>query len=396
MSQQEDSELQFCERHVRWFVSFLAEPSLVGEELDSICSTLEGKIESALVEDSAIDKLALDVEISWNHIAEMNLGEMTWLGVLKIQTDLGHAPIDIKEIQNVSIRLSKVLMKNFEDLNEQGRIMFDIDSPLYVILSADKTEPKVESWDTPTIQRYKKALGPLLGLYSGQWPDYNDELYNRRIENNLSNRTSELHFYARNSAFLYIEGEGYEKYWNYVEAVMDPPLVRARGVIFVMLKLQELIQRFLQELPDLKTQDICIIEEKQAELEKTKRSLMQLIAFIRREEMINMRAHARALNDHLINIFRIEEVLVHVTDALKNVNESIQLVYEEKNRYLQERQERLFLYLNIILGASIVTEAINIMIAPIETTPEYLAIRYAMALSIIAMFVFIVYRIIKK
>jgi len=78
------------------------------------------------------------------------------------------------------------------------------------------------------------------------------------------------------------------------------------------------------------------------------------------------------------------------------VNESIQLVYEEKNRYLQERQERLFLYLNIILGASIVTEAINIMIAPIETTPEYLAIRYAMALSIIAMFLFIVYRIIKK
>ena len=298
MSRQEDTskdetELQFGERHVRWFVIFFAEPGLVGDELDAICSSFEGKIERALIEDSAIDKLALDVEVSWSHIAEMNMEEMTWLGVLKIQTDLAHAKIDVKEIQNVSIRLSKVLVKNFEDLNRQGRIMFDIDSPLYVVLSTDKTEPKVEKWDTQTIQRHKKALGPYLGLYSGQWPDYSDVLYNRRIENNLSNRTSELHFYSRNSAFIHIEGDGYAKYWNYVEDVMDPPLVRARGVIFVMLKLQDLIQRFLQELPDLRLQDISIIEEKQAELEKTNLSLMQLIAVIRREDMVNMRAHAR-------------------------------------------------------------------------------------------------------
>lgn len=392
----EDAELQFHIRHVRWFVNFFAEPNLVGEELDTICSNLAGKIESALIEDSAIDKLALDVEVSWSNIAEMNLEEMTWLGVLKIQTDLAHASIDIKDIQNVSIRLSKVLMKNFADLNRQGRIMFDIDSPLYVVLSTDKTEPKVEAWDAPTIQQHKKALGPYLGLYSGQWPDYSDELYNRRIESNLSNRTTELHFYARNSAFIYIEGEGYEKYWNYVEDVMDPPLVRARGVIFVMLKLQELIQRFLRELPELRMQDISIIEEKQAELEKTNRSLMQLIAIIRREEMVNMRAHARALNDHLINLFRIEEVLSNVTNELYYVHEAIQLVYEEKNRDLQERQERLFLYLSIILGASVVTEAINILISPFEGLFGFYWIRYSMALAIIAIFGFILYRIFKK
>ncbi|MFW9793790.1 MAG: hypothetical protein ACFFEE_05805, partial [Candidatus Thorarchaeota archaeon] len=209
-------------------------------------------------------------------------------------------------------------------------------------------------------------------------------------------RTTELHFYARNSAFLYIEGEGYEKYWNYVEEVMDPPLVRARGVIFVMLKLQELIQRFLQDLPDLKMEDISIIEEKQAELEKTNRSLMQLVAVIRREEMVNMRAHARALNDHLIRIFRIEEVLSNVSNELRYVHESVQSINEEKNRKLQERQERLFLYLNIILGASILTEAINIMIAPFEDTIEFLLIRYSMALSIIAMFGFILFRILRK
>ncbi|MHA2603413.1 MAG: hypothetical protein AM324_014930, partial [Candidatus Thorarchaeota archaeon SMTZ1-83] len=268
--------------------------------------------------------------------------------------------------------------------------------PLYVVLSADKTDPSVEAWDMPAIQRYKKDLGPYLGLYSGQWPDYSDELYNRRIANNLTNRTSELHFYDRNSAFIYIAGEGYEKYWNYVEDVMDPPLVRARGVVFVMLELQQLIQRFLQELPELRMQDISIIEEKQAEIERTNRSLMQLIALIRREDMVNMRAHARALNDHLVNLFRIEDVLSHVSNELKYVHESVQLVYEEKNRDLQERQERLFLYLSIILGASVVTEAVNILIAPFEGTLEFLVIRYSMALSIIAMFGVILVRIFKR
>ncbi|MHA2424537.1 MAG: hypothetical protein ACXAEF_07100 [Candidatus Thorarchaeota archaeon] len=391
-----EPELKFFVRHARWFVLFLAESSLVGEELDTICSNLEGKIEHALIEDPAIDKLALDVEASWSHISEMTMENMTWLGVLKIQTDVGHAPIDIKEIQNVSIRLSKVLMKNFEELNQKGRIMFDIDSPLYVVLSSDKTEPEVEKWDVPTIQRHKQALGPYLALYSGQWPDYSDTLYNRRIENNLSNRTTELHYYARNSAFLYIEGEGYEKYWNYVEDVMDPPLVRARGVIFVMLKLQDLIQRFLQELPDLRTQDICIIEEKQAELEKTNRSLMQLIAVIRRENMINMRDHARALNDHLIDLFRIEEVLAHVANELNYVHESVQLIYGEKTRDIQENQERLFLYLSIILGASVVTEAIDTLITPIAGTFEYYTIQYTMAFTIIAIFGFILVRILRK
>ncbi|MGD9397395.1 MAG: hypothetical protein PVJ05_13260 [Candidatus Thorarchaeota archaeon] len=397
MNQQDAvNDLQIYVRHVRWFVNFFSEPSLAGDELDSICSNIEGKLEHALIDDPSVDKLELKVEVSWDKVAEMNLEEMTWLGVLKIQTDLGHANIDISDIQNVSIRLSKVLMESFSELNEQGRIMFDIDSPLYVVLSSDKTEPKVEVWNTPTIQRYKKELAPYLELYSGQWPDYSDELYNRRIENNLSNRTTELHFYARNSAFLYIEGEGYGKYWNYVEEIMDPPLVRARGVVFVMLKLQELVQRFLQELPDLRKEDISVIEEKQAEIEKTNQSLMQLIAVIRREEMINMRQHARALNDRLVSLFRIEEVLDNVTDELRYVHESVQLVYEEKNRDLQERQERLFLYLSIILGASIVIEAINILIDPYRGTFEFLAIRYTMAFSIIGLFGVILFKIIRK
>ena len=123
---------------------------------------------------------------------------------------------------------------------------------------------------------------------------------------------------------------------------------------------------------------------------------MQLIAVIRREDMVNMRAHARALNDHLINLFRIEEVLSHVTNALQYVHDSVQLVYDEKNRALQERQERLFLYFNILLGASILIEAINIMIAPLEDTLEFLAIRYSMALSIIALFGSITAKIVKK
>ena len=92
-----NAELEIFERYVRWFVNFLAEPTLAGEELDIICSNLEGRIEQALVEDPAIDKLALEVKVSWSHTAEMNLEDMTWLGFLKIQTDLEHARIDVND-----------------------------------------------------------------------------------------------------------------------------------------------------------------------------------------------------------------------------------------------------------------------------------------------------------
>ncbi|MHA2160604.1 MAG: hypothetical protein ACXABE_17045, partial [Candidatus Thorarchaeota archaeon] len=62
------SEIEFYVRHMRLFVNFLAEPNLDGEELDLICSNLNGKIAHALVEDPAIDKLALDVEVGWSNI----------------------------------------------------------------------------------------------------------------------------------------------------------------------------------------------------------------------------------------------------------------------------------------------------------------------------------------
>lgn len=392
----EEEELNIYVRHIRWFVNFLAESSLTDEKLREICSNLDGVIEQALIEDPVVDSVTFDIKVSWSHIAELNLGTMTWLGVLRIKTDVSHATVDVKEIQNLSIRLSTVVMKNFEDLNRQGKVIFDIESPMYVVLSANKTEPKIPVWDTPTIRKYKKQLGPYLALYSGQWPDYSEDLYNRRIATNLSNRTTELHFYARNSAFLYIEGEGYEKYWPYVENIMDPPLVRARGVIFVMLQLQGQIQAFFKELPELRHQDIDIIEQKQAELDKTNRSLMQLITAIRKEDMTNMRAHARALNDHLVNLFRIEEVLQNVQSSLNYAHEAARMVFEEKTRDLQERQERLFLYLNIILGVGIVIEAVNILIEPFQGTTAYSLTRYSMSSWIILLFGFIMLQIFRK
>ncbi|MFW9837971.1 MAG: hypothetical protein ACFFE7_10650, partial [Candidatus Thorarchaeota archaeon] len=63
---------------------------------------------------------------------------------------------------------------------------------------------------------------------------------------------------------------------------------------------------------------------------------------------------------------------------------------------IQERQERLFLYLNIILGASIVIEAINILIDPFRETFEYLVIRYAMSFTIIAIFGIILLSIFRR
>ncbi|GAG54096.1 unnamed protein product, partial [marine sediment metagenome] len=54
------------------------------------------------------------------------------------------------------------------------------------------------------IEKYKKVIGSWTEIYSGQWEDYSETLFNKRIENNLSNRLSELHFLRRNSGFIYM------------------------------------------------------------------------------------------------------------------------------------------------------------------------------------------------
>ncbi|GAH97758.1 unnamed protein product, partial [marine sediment metagenome] len=64
-------------------------------------------------------------------------------------------------------------------------------------------------WTEENINKYKKSIGTWAQVYSGQWIDYSDELFERRTRKNLSNRVTELHYIHRNSRFIYMAQKNY-------------------------------------------------------------------------------------------------------------------------------------------------------------------------------------------
>ncbi len=62
---------------------------------------------------------------------------------------------------------------------------------------------KIE-WNNESVKKYAEELGQWAEVYSGQYPDYREEVNLRRVQEDLSNRESEIHILNKNSALLYI------------------------------------------------------------------------------------------------------------------------------------------------------------------------------------------------
>jgi hypothetical protein len=124
-------------------------------------------------------------------------------------------PILIQQIPYIVLNRLKVYAKRPENKG----LFLDVESPIYVFVTSDKIKPHEIQWTQENIEKYKKVIGDWTEIYSGQWEDYSEELYNRRIQNNLSNRLSELHFIHRNSGFIYMAEENYK---NFFKSYMKP------------------------------------------------------------------------------------------------------------------------------------------------------------------------------
>ncbi len=155
------------------------------------------------------------------NLAKFPFREYDQLAVLEIK--MGNIDTS-KEIKPVNVfHLSQSISKTMKQINKKrlGLLFDDLNLHPYafVIASAINNESK-NNWSPDEIQKYKKSLGPWIEYYSGQFDDYCDELYDSRIINNLSNRTSELHFIRSNSAFLYMPRED-PRWTNWMDYIGD-------------------------------------------------------------------------------------------------------------------------------------------------------------------------------
>jgi len=105
--------------------------------------------------------------------------------------------IDIRpnHLQQIVFRVWFGMIKDFAEV-----FKFDdkINPYLFSVCTGYQPAQPYIAWNNETIHQYKREIGAWVELYSGQFEDYRDDVYEKRIAVDLSNRGSEMHLLMRN------------------------------------------------------------------------------------------------------------------------------------------------------------------------------------------------------
>ncbi len=243
-------------------------------------------------------------------------------------------------------------------INEETKgIFFDLESPMYIFVTSDKTEPEEIPWTQENIEKHKKIISYWTVVYSGQWEDYSKALYDKRIENNLSNRLSELHFIRRNSGFIYMAKDNYTNFFDsYMKEFVLTPTPKMRAVQFALRSMNESL-----DLLFLKTQlgefkDVNTIERKIRNLRLLRGLIQTKLSLVYNELDYNRREHYTGVLKHLLNEFEIDRIVTRINEKFSILYDSMQGLYVKKNEELQKRTEKGLNLLNLLFGAGILAD----------------------------------------
>jgi len=258
-------------------------------------------------------------------------------------------------------------LKEFTTKSNNRGLEIDTESPIYVFVTSNGTKPKEIDWTNDNINKFKKELGYWIEIYSGAWPDYNEELYNRRIQNNLSNRLSELHFIGRNSAFIYMAKQNYEDFFeSYMRKFVLDPTPKMRTVLFGLRSINELLDTIF-----LKTQsegfiDVETIENKIKNLKLLRGLLQTKLSVINNELYYNRRQHFTSVLKHLLGEFEIADLVSSINDKFNIIYEAMERLYQKKNEELQERTEKGVNFLKLLFGAGILADLGSVIVVAVS------------------------------
>jgi 8-oxo-dGTP diphosphatase len=253
-------------------------------------------------------------------------------------------------------------LKEFFKGNSYSGVLIDTESPVYVFLTSNNTKPMVIEWTQENIEKYKKMIGDWTQIYSGQWPDYSEALYNKRIENNLSNRLSELHFIRRNSGFVYMVEDSYDKFFEsyMIEYVLDPT-PKMRAVLFALRSINESLDLLFLKTQSEMFQDLKSIEMKIKNLRLLRGLIQTNLSKIYNELDYNRRQHYTAILKHLLNEFEIENVVNRINLKFTTIYDAMQNLYHKKSEEDQQKTERGLNLLNLLFGAGILADLAGVI-----------------------------------
>jgi 8-oxo-dGTP diphosphatase len=259
-------------------------------------------------------------------------------------------PLMVQQVPGIIL----ALLQAYEKKEENWEVNFDTESPIYVFATSDKTKPVEISWSDENIKKYKRVLGNWIEIYSGAWSDYNEQIYDMRVENNLSNRLSELHFIKRNSGFIYMAEDNYRLFFDsYMRQYVLDPTPRIRAILFALIcinhSLDTLFMKRHTEFLDTET-----IEKKLNNLRFLKGVLQTKLSVMYDELDYNRRQHYTAVLTHLIRDFDLDKIIARVNDKFETIYTTMQDLYQKKTEEAQEDTERGLKYLNLLFGLGVI------------------------------------------
>ena len=262
-------------------------------------------------------------------------------------------------------------LKEFGKKEENKGIYFDTESPIFVFVTSNKTKPANISWNPENIEKYKKVISYWTEVYSGQWPDYSETLYNMRIENNLSNRTSELHFIRRNSGFIYMAEENYEQFFeSYMKVWVLDPTPKIRAVLFALRSINESLDYlFLKSHSDVFI-NLETIEGKIKNLRLLRGLIQTKLSTIYNELDYNRRQHYTSVLKHLISEFDLQSVVSRVNEKFTIIYDSMEELYLKKSEENQQRAEKGMNILNLLFGVGVLGDLVALLMIALSLAED--------------------------
>lgn len=245
--------------------------------------------------------------------------------------------------------------KTDPEISENQFLLLDTQSPIYIFVISNKTLPMEVEWDPENIMKHKKILAYWVRLYSGQWSDYSEELFDRRIKKNFSNRKSELHYIQRNSGFIYMAEKNFSEFPYIQKHVLDPtPKIRA--VLFALMIINNSLDTLFKKRYSEMFMSLETIEKKMNNLRYLRGMIQTKMTLIYSELDWNHREHYTRILKHLIKGFRLEVIIKRTNDKFKILHDSMQELYLKRNENNQKRTKKAIYFLNIFLGAGFIVE----------------------------------------
>ncbi len=306
--------------------------------------------------------IAMDMRNKPKHFRLVHLGDFSYgafdsLGSLEI--DLGTVDTGNEPKPSDPFLLSKEIKNALEKINEDSaEFRFDTFSLYpYAVIHANALQGHPDIlWTTETIREHKRVIGPWIEYYSGQWDDYSEELYDSRIQGNLSNRLSELHFIRANSAFIFMPttDPGWETFMDYMEKNFITPIILSKAIVFALMTINEELDGLAERISETKGQiPLAKIEEELEFIEQMKLSVSIISTRLDREKLMNRLQHATAVIKECFRIFSLNEANATINRKVETLRETLQALQEKTKLKLQAQQKKWVLILNALIGSQV-------------------------------------------